>query len=403
MAAVKCEYCGVYVNDNEEICPNCGAVNPTYRRVADDTPRTIEELKAWYTARNLPPEETTRFFIGKNIKEPKAFGIYEINGKFVVYKNKANGQRAIRYEGRDEAYAVNELYLKLKEEILRQKSMNMQRRAQGNSSVSGDEYVAQLTQDAENQKRQTKKILAIIFGSAGVILLPLFIIPLMFLLYTSHTWEYYLSDNQLYYMAQDDSEDYEWWMYNDKSGQWSLVAPASSEKFINGVSKRDKIDLEDAANFFNISSDKLDIFESHAFMDAGHHNPPRSNYYYNNGQLYYYLNDIYSDYGSSDNSGWYIFDDGKWEYYCDESDKNIIGDKLWYDEEEYVIAYNDVYNYVGPYADTWNEYEFSNTEWAQRAADNESSYHDYFDSDSDYDWDSGDSWDSGGMDWDSDW
>ena len=54
----------------------------------------------------MPPEETTRFFIGKNTKEPKAFGIYEENGIFVVYKNKANGQRAIRYQGTDEAYVL---------------------------------------------------------------------------------------------------------------------------------------------------------------------------------------------------------------------------------------------------------------------------------------------------------
>ena len=30
-------------------------------------PTTIEELKQWYAARHLPPEEVTRFFIGKNM------------------------------------------------------------------------------------------------------------------------------------------------------------------------------------------------------------------------------------------------------------------------------------------------------------------------------------------------
>ena len=41
---------------------------------------------------------------------------------FIVYKNKADGTRAVRYKGTDEAYAVNELYLKLKDEILNQKA-----------------------------------------------------------------------------------------------------------------------------------------------------------------------------------------------------------------------------------------------------------------------------------------
>ncbi|MBP5600792.1 MAG: hypothetical protein J6X48_11065, partial [Lachnospiraceae bacterium] len=86
--------------------------------------KTIAELADWYKARKLPPYETTRYFIGINYKEHRAFGIYEENGEFIVYKNKDDGSRAIRYQGKDEAYAVNELYLKLKSEILNQKARN---------------------------------------------------------------------------------------------------------------------------------------------------------------------------------------------------------------------------------------------------------------------------------------
>ena len=86
---------------------------------------TIEELQAWYVAHHLPPEQITRFFIGKDIREPKAFGIYKNEvGDCVVYKNKSTGERAIRYQGADEAYAVNELYQRLKAEIVDQKSHN---------------------------------------------------------------------------------------------------------------------------------------------------------------------------------------------------------------------------------------------------------------------------------------
>ena len=125
MAKVKCEYCGAFIDDSEEKCPNCNAVNANFKRYVPTTPKTIEELKGWYAARNLPDESITRFFIGKDIKEPKAFGIYKDGENFIVYKNKANGSRAIRYKGTDEAYAVNELYLKLKSEILNQKSRNI--------------------------------------------------------------------------------------------------------------------------------------------------------------------------------------------------------------------------------------------------------------------------------------
>lgn len=36
-------------------------------------------------------------------------------GEVTVYKNKSDGTRAVRYQGTDEAYAVNEVYLKIKE------------------------------------------------------------------------------------------------------------------------------------------------------------------------------------------------------------------------------------------------------------------------------------------------
>ena len=86
MAKITCEYCGEYILDTDERCSNCGAVNENHQRVVKDTPKTIAELQSWYRARNLPPEETTRFFIGKDIKEPRAFGIYEDNsGNFALF------------------------------------------------------------------------------------------------------------------------------------------------------------------------------------------------------------------------------------------------------------------------------------------------------------------------------
>jgi len=124
---VKCEYCNTMFEDSLEKCPNCGAANKNIRRMADKTPKTIKELHEWYAARNLPPYEVTRFFIGVDYKKPKAYGIYQDGADFVVYKNKADGSRAVRYKGSDEAYAVNEIYLKLKSEIVNQKARNVER------------------------------------------------------------------------------------------------------------------------------------------------------------------------------------------------------------------------------------------------------------------------------------
>ena len=110
------------IPETVEQCPYCGASNNSIKRTADGTPKTIAELAKWYEDRHLPPYEITRFFIGIDYRQPRAFGIYQDENEFIVYKNKADGTRAVRYQGTDEAYAVNELYLKLKDEILNQKA-----------------------------------------------------------------------------------------------------------------------------------------------------------------------------------------------------------------------------------------------------------------------------------------
>ena len=43
---LKCNYCGSFIKDTDEKCPNCGAVNEHLMRSADGIPKTIEELKA---------------------------------------------------------------------------------------------------------------------------------------------------------------------------------------------------------------------------------------------------------------------------------------------------------------------------------------------------------------------
>lgn len=119
---IPCEYCGQMIPETVQVCPHCGAANSRVKRTAYGVPTTIEELRAYCKQHNLPLQDM-RVFLGEDYRGAKAFGIYrdETTGNFIVYKNKADGSRAVRYEGNDEAYAVNELYLKIKERVDEQK------------------------------------------------------------------------------------------------------------------------------------------------------------------------------------------------------------------------------------------------------------------------------------------
>lgn len=118
---IKCRYCESLIDDSESICPQCGAPNLDMKRAEEIEPRTIEELQEFCRRRNIPAE-SMRFFIGVDYKQPRAFGIYRDGERIVVYKNKADGSRAIRYEGKDEAYAVAQIHQKMKEEIAKRKA-----------------------------------------------------------------------------------------------------------------------------------------------------------------------------------------------------------------------------------------------------------------------------------------
>ena len=149
---IKCDWCGSWINDFDQVCPNCGGVNNNYNRHANGVPQTIEELKAWAKEMNLPLQDM-RTFIGEDYKGAKAFGIYkdETDGTFVVYKNKEDGTRAVRYKGTDEAYAVNELYQKMKERVAVQKAHQQPKTAAPASRPTKD-YTAYNKKRARSKK-----------------------------------------------------------------------------------------------------------------------------------------------------------------------------------------------------------------------------------------------------------
>ncbi len=419
MAKVKCEFCGSFILDTESTCPNCGAVNDNHQRIVDGTPKTIKQLQVWYKTRGLPPEEVTRFFIGKDIKEPKAFGIYEENGTFTVYKNKSDGSRAIRYQGTDEAYAVNELYLRLKEEILHQKSQNIAKRGIGNRPG------ASVYRPYSSKKRSGKFKYFFLIFMLVVVFLPTILTTLFTTIsltkYINRERGYYITNTSdvFYSSGKEYDNGYEWWFYDPQDDMWELYATFDKEKQRPAaLSDEDNYDIYtsylDVKEVLKLESDKFPIDDTKEYIDAGHHQNPSTSYYYYNDDLYYFIDDEHSSYGSSDNTGWYIYNTilSDWEYYCAADDKDALGDDLWYSDDDYSAGRTSEGMYgADEYLATWTPTDFESTSWYRSYESNESAYqqhledsdNDRYDSDSDYDWDSGDSWDSGDTDWDSDW
>ena len=202
---IKCDYCGNFLDDSDEKCPYCGAANNGIKRTGVEVPRTIEELKQWYIDKHLPDENTTRFFIDRDYAGPKAFGIYkQSDGDFVVYKNKADGTRVTRYVGKDEAYAVQEIYLKLKEEMQNQKNKSSYVPPQGvRSSYYTPNYDT-------NKKTDRKSIILIIF------IIIIFMIFMSFISRNSGRY-YYGNGYHSSYYDNDSSYSNSSWSNNDDS------------------------------------------------------------------------------------------------------------------------------------------------------------------------------------------
>ena len=228
------------IEETVESCPHCGAPLSGANRTASEQPKTIDELKEWYVAHHLPPEEVTRFFIGKNITEPKAFGIYKNDvGDVVVYKNKSTGERAIRYQGADEAYGVNELYQRLKAEIADQK---------GNRPIH-------VQQPLVGNKVQVKKrkgcLIAILIFFAICILAAIFD-------KSSPNGYYNYQGTQYYHQGNS------WYYYDKDADDW----------FVS--SSMDKEITSDNANDYRYYDHSGKDFESSSWYDAGSNNDDSS-------------------------------------------------------------------------------------------------------------------------------
>lgn len=209
----QCPFCGEEVRSDEKHCPSCGREN--------DVPITIEELKVYCQKRGMPLPRM-RFFIGENYEKPKAFGIYEENGRYIVYKNKANGSRAIRYHGPDEEYAVKELFLKLLDECHNRGIYPDGKPV--SRSVPKTQPVPVKKKLTEKEKAKRRELNKSCLRELGLYALKMAgIVAAVFLLlwilttwvFTDHKQDgYYRSNNTVYYKYADD------WYYNNDSGNW---------------------------------------------------------------------------------------------------------------------------------------------------------------------------------------
>ena len=185
----------------------------------EQRPKTIEELNQWYIDRNLPPESVTRFFIGSNYKGAKAFGIYkdDVTDKIVVYKNKADGSRSIRYEGMDEAYAVNELYKKLKSETYNQKNNNPENYRVNRNYINNEKkYNDQgIYFDSYNGRAYRGKSINLISVKSILIIYIVIIVAVCCFAMTRPRRGYYTYNDDYYYYQSGS-----WYLYDDKFDRW---------------------------------------------------------------------------------------------------------------------------------------------------------------------------------------
>lgn len=243
-------------------------------------PSTIEELKAWAQAKNLPLADM-RFFIGENYLQPRAFGIYEDNGNFIVYKNKSDGSRAVRYSGVDEAYAVGELYDKMCDEIRKRKGSAGNRNSGINehsgSSYSPGSYGNSPAPGSGNKKNPGKILVIIIVAILAID----FIFPSLISGFfrglgewadSKHASNGYYYYNDDYYYYQDGG----WYEYDDRDNEWESFTPGND--FLDNY--------KDYYYGYNYSND----YGVQNFSDSSYYQEPT---YDDNDN---YDNDTYDDY-----------------------------------------------------------------------------------------------------------
>lgn len=244
---VKCNYCDNYFEDTLEKCPYCSAPNEHIRRTANKLPKTIDELKEYCRVNNVPVDKM-RFHIGENYKGAKAYGIYRDGDEVIVYKNKADGTRAVRYSGKDEAYAVNEIFQKMRAEFNEHKAANIERKASGGGGPKSG---------GPRKPRKRHPILEWMSNHLiTTIIIAVFVLGLVVWLLEPAMGDYrkgYYNYNDQYYYSQGSS----WYRYDENSGWEPTEVPG------------DDIDDYWESTYYDYDYDIQDFTDSYYYNDDG--------------------------------------------------------------------------------------------------------------------------------------
>jgi len=277
--------------------------------------------------------EKTRFYIGKDYTDPKAFVIYQDDfGNYVVYKMKADGTRALRYKGPDEEYAVNEYYQKFLEEVRKRPAF-------------AKKLLDNNPRNRANKNKMNEDIKWFMILFIAVFVSSLFTI--IGLLPRWATVALFLTINP---------------------GIFILV-------IINKIFKREEFFPPKAFSIIALVSILTLGFASNIakrieHRKDGYYITGKHSYYRQGRDMYYFINDNWTYYGTYDDFIDYYDDD---YYYYDDyiynDDYNNFEDSYYYDDWKK--------------EDSWSSSDSSDSGWSSS--------------------DSWDSWDSGGTDWDSDW
>lgn len=207
---------------------------------------SLSELEAFFREKNIPSEQI-RFFVNENRNDARCFGIYQdINtGNFIVYKNKDDGTRSVRYEGVDEKLAVNIFFSKLKEEMYKRDTQGL--------------YQSTVSQVKEAQQAKRSLIGKII----GIIAVVISVIVIFFSLRSCNTPRvgYYNFNGSNYYYGNNA-----WWYYDDFYDDWEYY-----DGYMDGYndyyygnnydSSYGYPDIEDSSNYESYSDNNYDSYD----------------------------------------------------------------------------------------------------------------------------------------------
>ena len=286
---------------------------------------TYEELKNVFEEFRIDSDKT-RFYIGDDYTDPKAFVIYQDDfGDFVVYKMKADGTRALRYKGKDEKHAVNEYYQKFLEEVSKRPEFARKLLKPRTSS----------TRSGRNRQDDPDVKWFLVLLAAAIValflsvfrILPIWVGVILFLLVNPGIFIY-------------------GWL-NRKMGRSSML-PSKTFSIV-------------ALILVLVFGSGSMIYKRYTHRHDGYYVTPSGAYYTQGHDVYYYNNDDWYYYGPYDTFYDNYYDD--YDYYEDYSyteDYSDFSDSYYYDDDSWSSSDSDS---GWDSDDSWDSWDSGGSDW----------------------------------------